>query len=107
MKVKSADETTGIMVDALVKDLSIKSGDKLMVVINGSGSTTGMEMLICYRKAHKQLEEMGVQVVASWVDEILTVQEMAGFQLFFAKMDDELVEYWNAPCDTPYLRVSK
>jgi dihydroxyacetone kinase-like protein len=107
MKVKTADETIAIMTGALVKDLSIKSGDKLMVVVNGSGATTGMEMLICFRKAYKQLEKMGVEVVASWVDEILTVQEMAGFQLFFAKMDDELLKYWNAPCDSPYLRVAK
>ena len=106
-KIKTADETTEIMSKALVSDLSLKSGDKLMVVINGSGATTGMEMLICFRKAYKYLESLGIEVVASWVDEILTVQETAGFQLFFAKMDDELLKYWNAPCDSPYLRVAK
>lgn len=66
-----------------------------------------MEMLICFRKAYKVLEAHGAEVVASWVDEILTVQETAGFQLFISKMDDELLKYWNAPCDTPYLRVTK
>ena len=37
--------------------------------------------------------------------EFLTVQEMAGFQMFAAKMDDELLHYWKAPCSTPALTV--
>jgi dihydroxyacetone kinase-like protein len=106
MPVKTADETTDIMADALIKDLNLKRGDKTMIIVNGSGSTTHMELLIVFRRAYKKLESMGIKIVASWVDEILTVQEAAGFQLFFARMDDELLKYWNAPCDTPYLRVS-
>ena len=41
----------------------------------------------------------------SLVGEYLTVQEMAGFQMIVAKMDDELLQWWDAPCDTPYLTV--
>ena len=41
----------------------------------------------------------------SVVGEFLTVQEMAGFQMFVAKMDDELLQLWDASCDTPYLTV--
>ncbi|MFB3926199.1 MAG: dihydroxyacetone kinase subunit DhaK [Syntrophales bacterium] len=107
MKVKTADETTDIMADALIKELNIKRGDNVMIIVNGSGSTTHMELLIIFRRAYRKLESMGVKTVASWVDEILTVQEAAGFQLFFARMDDELLRYWNAPCDTPYLRVGR
>ena len=43
----------------------------------------------------------------SWptiVGELLTVQEQAGFQMFMARMDDELLRLWNAPCNTPYLK---
>jgi len=39
------------------------------------------------------------------VGEFLTLQEMAGFQMFVAKMDDELPQLWDASCDTPYLTV--
>jgi dihydroxyacetone kinase-like protein len=104
-KIKTADETATIICEALCKDLSVKSGEKLMVIVNGSGSTTLMEQLIVFRKVYRLLEARGVQVVASWVDEILTVQEAAGFQLFFARMDEQLLKYWNAPCNVPYLRV--
>jgi dihydroxyacetone kinase-like protein len=44
-------------------------------------------------------------VARALVGEYLTVQEMAGFQMFVAKMDDELLRLWDAPCDTPYLTV--
>jgi len=30
---------------------------------------------------------------------------MAGFQMCIVRMDKELLELWNAPCDTPYLTV--
>ena len=44
---------------------------------------------------------MGVEVVASMVGEILTVQEAAGFQMNIAKWDDEFIRLWSAPCHTP------
>lgn len=100
--LKTADETIAIMMNALVKDLNITSGEKLMVIVNGSGSTTLMEMLILYRASVKYLENLGIEVVANWVGEVLTVQAQAGFQLCIARMDDELLGYWNAPCRTPY-----
>jgi dihydroxyacetone kinase-like protein len=37
--------------------------------------------------------------------EFLTVQEMGGFQMVVCKMDDELLELWDAPCDSPALTV--
>ena len=92
MPLKSADETAVIMMDALLKDLDVKSGEKLM------------EQLIVFRKCHKYLAEKGIEVVASHVGELLTVQETAGFQMFIARMDDELTALWNAPCRTPYYR---
>lgn len=102
--MKSADETAEIMVNGLINDLSIKSGEKVMLIINGSGATTHMEMLIVYRKCVELLEAKGIEVVANYVGELLTVQEQAGFQMFMARMDDELLHYWNAPCNTPYMK---
>lgn len=102
--LKSADETAEIMVNALVKDLSLTSGEKVMLIINGSGATTLMEMLIVYRKCVAVLKEKGIEVVANEVGELLTVQEQAGFQMFMARMDDELLAYYNAPCRTPYMK---
>ncbi len=101
-EMKSADETAQIMVNALLKDLSIENGEKVMLIINGTGATTLMEQLIVYRKCVAILAEKNIEVVANYVGELLTVQEQAGFQMFMARMDDELLRLWNAPCKTPY-----
>jgi dihydroxyacetone kinase-like protein len=82
-----------------------KSGDKLLVMLNGTGATTLMELYIVFRRVKEFLADKGIEVVRAMVGEYLTVQEMAGFQMFVAKMDDELLAYWDAPCDTPYLTV--
>ncbi|MFR2405470.1 MAG: dihydroxyacetone kinase subunit DhaK, partial [Eubacterium callanderi] len=76
--MKSADETAVIMADELIADLDLKAGEDVMVFINGSGSSTLMELLIVFRKVYKYLEEKDIYVKASWVGEILTVQETAG-----------------------------
>ncbi len=100
----SADKVAEIMTDALIKDLDLKENEKLMVFINGSGATTLMEQLIVYRGIVKHLETKKIEVVANFVGELLTVQEQAGFQLMFARMNDETIKLWEAPCNTPYMK---
>jgi dihydroxyacetone kinase-like protein len=48
------------------------------------------------------IEEKGMSIAHSLVGEYLTVQEMAGFQMFVAKLDDELIEMLEAPSNAPY-----
>nr|WP_307775214.1 dihydroxyacetone kinase subunit DhaK [uncultured Cetobacterium sp.] len=100
--MKSADETAEIMMGALIKDLNISPGEKIMLIINGSGGTTLMEQLIIYRACVKYLEKFNIEVVANMVGEVLTVQEQAGFQMFIGRMDNELLKYWNVSAKTPY-----
>jgi dihydroxyacetone kinase-like protein len=104
-KMMNADQTAKIMVERLAAAIKAQKGDRVLLVINGAGATTLMEQFIVFRAAQKVLEAQGIQVARSLVGEYLTVQEMAGFQMFMAKMDDELLRLWDAPCDTPYLTV--
>ena len=100
--MKSADEVSEIMVNKLVPAVKAKSGDSVLLIINGCGATTLMEMFIVFRKAAAVLAEQGIKVVASRCDEILTVQEASGFQMFLAVLDDELLALFNAPANAPY-----
>ena len=104
-KLMTANETAEAMIPPLIKAVDAKSGDRLLVILNGAGATTLMELYIVFRHVKKFLADKGIEVARSLVGEYLTVQEMAGFQMFVAKMDDELLAYWDAPCDTPYLTV--
>lgn len=102
--MRSADETADIMVNALLNDIGIRDGEKVMLILNGAGATTLMELFIIYRRCETILRERNIEIVANYVGELLTVQEQAGFQMFMARMDDELLQYWNAPCNTPYFK---
>jgi len=102
MPMKSADETASLMIKSLVEATGLKSGDKAFLAINGSGATTLMEMLIVYRAAKKELEALGVSVLPGKCTELLTVQEMAGFQMILCKCCDTCAKYLAAPSDAPY-----
>jgi dihydroxyacetone kinase-like protein len=104
-EIMTADRTAQVMIDRLIEAVQARRGDKLLVLLNGVGATTLMELYIVYRAVHKALTERGIEPARARVAEFLTVQEMAGFQMFVAKMDDELIRLWDAPCDTPYMTV--
>ena len=97
----SSKETVSTVAQALCKNLDLKSGDRAFVMINGCGATTMMELLVLFKDTVEFLKATGVEVVASMVGEILTVQEAAGFQMNIAKWDDEFIRLWSAPCHTP------
>ena len=104
-KMKTANETAKVMISQLIKAVKAKRGDRLLVMLNGAGATTLMELYIVFRQVKSFLADQGIEIARSLVGEYLTVQEMAGFQMVVAKMDDELLRWWDAPCDTPYLTV--
>jgi dihydroxyacetone kinase-like protein len=102
MQLKSADETAEIMLNMLLEDLNIKSGEEILVLINGAGATTLMELLIVFRRVAHLLEAKKIKLVRSAVGEFITTQEQAGFQMLIARMDPELIKLWDAPADTPF-----
>jgi len=104
-KLKTADQTAEIMLDQLLKDLQVTSGEELLVILNGAGATTLMELFIVFRKMHQILKGKNIKIARSIIGEYITTQEQAGFQMFIARMDDELIRLWDDPCDTPYFVV--
>jgi phosphoenolpyruvate---glycerone phosphotransferase subunit DhaK len=105
MKLKSADETAALMLQMLLDDLKVKPGEDLLVIVNGAGATTLMELFIVFRRVHQVLGEKKIKLARSKVGEFITTQEQGGFQLMIARMDSELLRLWDAPCDAPYFVV--
>ncbi len=97
----SAKDTVAAVAQVLCKKLELKAGDKAFVMINGCGATTMMELLVLFKDTVEYLKAMDVEVVASMVGEILTVQEAGGFQMNIAKWDEEFTRLWKTPCHTP------
>ncbi len=105
IKLLSADDTADLMLSRLLKDLGAKPGDELLVILNSSGSTTMMELFIIFRRISRILKEKNIKIAESLAGEFITTQEQAGFQMFIAKMDKDLLKLWNAPCNTPFLTM--
>ena len=102
MKLKRADETAEIMLEKLLEDLGAKQGDELLVVLNGAGATTLMELFLIFRRVAQLLEIKKIKLVRSAVGEFITTQEQAGFQMMIARMDSELIRLWDEPADAPF-----
>ncbi|MEG1648457.1 MAG: dihydroxyacetone kinase subunit DhaK [Rikenellaceae bacterium] len=101
--IVSADDTATRMVSQLMAKLVAARGDKMLLYINGVGSSTLMEQFIVYRAAAKVLEDAGVEVVHGHAGELLTVQESGGFQMILARLDSDHVDYLkNYKANAPY-----
>jgi dihydroxyacetone kinase-like protein len=96
-KLTSSDELVAKMLDGVLADLPYQRGDEVVLVINGLGSTTMMELLIANRRCAQLLEAQGITVHGNHVGNFITTQEMAGFSITLMKLDEELKHYYDMP----------
>ena len=99
--IMTADETTETILDMIVEDLPFNKGDEVIVLINGYGSTTKMEMYIISRKIHMYLAQKGILIHSTEVGEFCTSQEMAGVSITLVRLDEEMKKYYDMPCEAP------
>lgn len=106
-KMMSANQVMDTVLDRLVEDGGYESGDEFLVLLNGCGATTLMELFILFRRLDENLRKRGMTYHRPLIGNILTTQEMGGFSLSLCKTDSEIKRLWDAPCDTPYFKVCK
>jgi dihydroxyacetone kinase-like protein len=104
MKVKSADEIVEMLIEPVIKDIPFKSGDEVLLFVNGMGGTPLIELYLAYRKAHEIATKHGLKVVRNLVGPYITSLEMAGMSITMLKMDDDLKKLWDFPVKTAGLR---
>jgi dihydroxyacetone kinase-like protein len=102
LPMKSADETADLMLQMLLDDLAVEAGEELLVIVNGAGATTLMELFIVFRRIHHVLKDKNIKIARSLIGEYITTQEQGGFQILIARMDRELLRLWDSPSDSPY-----
>ncbi|RME44769.1 MAG: dihydroxyacetone kinase subunit DhaK [Chloroflexi bacterium] len=104
MKLKTADEITEMLAEAVISDLPFKEGDRVLAFVNSMGGTPDIELYIIYRKLHEICQAKGIEIVRNLIGRYITSLEMAGCSITLLKMDDELIDLWDAPVKTPALR---
>lgn len=93
-----------VLVEGLLKERPDDSGDRVIVLLNGLGSTTYEELFVTYGAVERLLADAGVTVVDCEVGELTTSLDMGGVSLSLTWADTEIERLWNAPCDTPSIR---
>ncbi|PKU23880.1 dihydroxyacetone kinase subunit DhaK [Telmatospirillum siberiense] len=100
----SADEITAMLMEPILTDLPFKSGESIILFVNGMGGTPLIELYIVFRKAVQIAEKHGLKVVRNLVGSYITSLEMAGTSITALRADDTVVGLWDAPVNTPGLR---
>jgi len=98
--LKTADEMAQTMLDSILPDLPFEQGDEVVVLVSGLGATPVMELYIAYNKVFDILKEKGINVYRSYVGDYFTSLEMGGITLTVMKLDDELKECIDYPCES-------
>ncbi len=126
MKLKTADEITEMLALSIIEDEAytrtvrewngeewadvelvdppFQRGDQVLAFVNSMGGTPDIELHILYRKLHEICEKKGLKIVRNLIGPYITSLEMQGCSITLLKMDDELIELWDAPVKTPGLR---
>jgi len=102
--MENADGITDRLLDPVVSDLGLASGENVLLFVNGMGGTPQSELYIVYRRAARVLAEKGVTVARSLVGNYITSLEMQGCSITVLRLDDEMTRLWDAPVRTPALR---
>lgn len=101
ISMPKADKLAALFADILIEDRPYKSGEKVLVLVNGTGSSTMMELNILYNELDRYLTEKGLIVKGCRVGSFLTTQELAGVSVSLCAVDDEMLSLWKEPCDCP------
>ncbi|RXZ70797.1 dihydroxyacetone kinase subunit DhaK [Agromyces albus] len=104
IKLEPADGLVDRLLAPILEDLPFESGDRVLLFVNGMGGSPLVELYIAYRRAAEVLGERGIEIARSLVGNYITSLEMQGMSITLLKLDDEMVELWDAPVQTAALR---
>ena len=99
-KIEPAGEIVDELLQKVLDDaVDFTQGD-VGVMVNGLGGTPLMELYVAYVHVADVLEREGVDVYKmAYVGEYMTSLEMAGFSVTLLKLDEDMKQYLEAPCD--------
>lgn len=90
-KIKTADEISKELLDHILDDFENLDGD-FVLMVNGMGQTTEMELFIVNNFASDYLKEKNINIKKTFLGNFMTSMDMAGFSLTLFKVDDEILK---------------
>jgi phosphoenolpyruvate---glycerone phosphotransferase subunit DhaK len=104
VNLEPADRLVDRLLEPILDDLPYEPGERALLFVNGMGGTPLVELYLAYRRAAELLGERDIVVERSLVGNYITSLEMQGMSITLLKLDDEMIELWDAPVQTAALR---
>lgn len=102
LKTHSAKQLVAEMVSRLLNDYPIAPGGRALVIVNGMGGTTQMELLTIWREVDHYLQNHSITALYPMVGTYVTTQEMGGVSISLLEPTDEMIHLWTAQSKTAY-----
>lgn len=99
----SAREIAAMLVEPILADHDF-TASPVIAMVNGLGGTPLIELYVMYAEVAALLAARGITIARNLVGNHITSLEMAGCSVTLLGTDDEILELWDAPVDTPGLR---
>jgi dihydroxyacetone kinase-like protein len=124
MALKSADEITELLTLSILEDRNyrrtvrewdldrgewseiqltdppLEKGDRAIAFVNSMGGTPLSELYVIYRKLAAICEAKGIAIVRNLIGPYITSLDMQGCSITLLKVDEEMVDLWDAPVKT-------
>lgn len=97
----TAEKLAALIGEKLIEDGDYRAGEEVLVLVNGTGGSTAMELNIFYNELERFLRRNGLTAVGCSVGSYLTTQELAGLSVSLCAADSRMKELWERPCDCP------
>jgi phosphoenolpyruvate---glycerone phosphotransferase subunit DhaK len=102
-KLGTSSELVNVAVSAINDDLSL-AGHDLLVMVNGLGGSSLIELYVAYNDVATQIAAFGGHITRRLVGNYITSLDMSGFTVTVCRLTEDLTSLWDAPVNTVALR---
>ena len=88
--IRTAQETVKVIMQNILKENIYQENDDVVVLVNGLGATSQMELYIINKEVNAILNERNINVYKTYVGNFITSMEMGGFSITLMKLDETL-----------------
>jgi phosphoenolpyruvate---glycerone phosphotransferase subunit DhaK len=104
LPLRPARAVADLMLDPILADLDFSGDDGVILFVNSMGATPLIELYVMYHEVATVLDKAGIRIARSLVGPYITSLDMAGCSVTLLRADDELLQLWDHPVNTPALR---
>ncbi|NMD63332.1 UNVERIFIED_ORG: homodimeric dihydroxyacetone kinase [Nocardia globerula] len=96
-----APELVRRLTDPIIDSLELAEGDRVIALVNGLGATHPLELQLLFAELGEYLGEKGIHIERPLVGTFVTAMNMAGASITLVRVDDQILELWDAPSAAP------